>query len=308
MVVVIAVVLVLLGLLLPAASTLWKERRLAETVNILQGTLMTGRAQAMQTDGFETGFLAFVDREGAQRLVSITRFDPIDSMDPDEFRDLDPADIPVIRAAHQNVFRVTDAPDQILPPPIRVVPRYAVEVEDPATDRSYERFSELELANDDFGLNPPRGDQAQRHRNFFTMVFSTSGELVVWRDVLIQDADGDDPPDGFGDRTGLPVGPAPPDTATLTAYYSRTTDAELAIDPRAGTPVRFLVRDNPLGTVATNFPSVDGLLVYDDSIFSGLAAAEQRDFLLEYAQPLYVSRWTGAVVRGPVGETPRETP
>ncbi len=306
MVVVLAIILVLLGLLLPAASTLWNERRSAEVINTLKGILMTSRAQALRTNAVETGFLAFVDREGAQRLVPIERFDPIEALESDEFAALDPGDIPAIRAAHQNVFRITDAPDQILPAPIRVVPRYVIE-DEPAT-ATYKGFSDAELANNDFDWDAATVvfNQAQRHRNFFTMVFSTSGELLVGRDVLIQDADTGNPPDGsgFGDRTGLAVGPEPPDPTTTT-YYNTTTDTPQDIDPTgAGTPIGFLVRDNAPGTVAINFPSVDGLLVYDDSLFGGLPSAEKRNYLLRSAQPLYVSRWTGAVVRGPVGETP----
>lgn len=308
MVVVLAIILVLLGLLLPAASTLWNERRSAEVINTLKGILMTSRAQAMRTNAVEAGFLAFVDREGVQRLVPIERFDPIEAMESDEFAALNPGDIPAIRAAHQNVFRITDAPDQILPAPIRVVPRYVIE--DEPTTETYKGFSDAELANNDFDWDTATVvfDQAQRHRNFFTMVFSTSGELLVWRDVLIQDADTNDPLDdgfGFGDRTGLPVGPGYPEEPTTATYYSTTTNTPQAIDPTGdGTEIPFLVHDNPDDDVAINFPSVDGLLVYDDSLFGGLPSAEKRNYLLRSAQPLYVSRWTGAVVRGPVGETP----
>ena len=55
--------------------------------------------------------------------------------------------------------------------------------------------------------------------------------------------------------------------------------------------------------VAISFPSVDGLLVYDDSLFNEFDVdRDKRDFLLRTSQPMYVNRLTGSVVRGPVGE------
>ena len=71
MMVVVAVILIILGIALPAASSLWEERKAAETVNTIQGLLMTSRARAMQADAVETGFLAYVDSQGTQHLVSI---------------------------------------------------------------------------------------------------------------------------------------------------------------------------------------------------------------------------------------------
>ena len=32
----------------------------------------------------------------------------------------------------------------------------------------------------------------------------------------------------------------------------------------------------------------------------------KRDYLLKNAQPFYINRWTGAVIRGPIGEVPLE--
>ena len=63
-------------------------------------------------------------------------------------------------------------------------------------------------------------------------------------------------------------------------------------------------------TAALNFPSVAGLLVYDDSIFgeypdsddTDSAVVDKRDFLRERGQPIYISPQTGAIIRGPVGE------
>jgi len=59
------------------------------------------------------------------------------------------------------------------------------------------------------------------------------------------------------------------------------------------------------GGKAINFVSVDGLIIYDESAFKDLPASlptEKRNFLLRTGQPLYVSRATGSVVVGPLGE------
>ena len=283
MVVVVAVVLVILGLVLPAASTLWGQRKMAQAENAIQGLLMTSRVKAMQADGVETGFLAFVDGEGNQHLVTIEQHR--DNMhDP----------------AWQDVFVFTEDPDQILPTPIRAVPRYVVYEPGADEDREdWEEFSGRELANNDF--HDPAGDQAQRHRNFFTLVFSTNGQLLQNRDVLIQDADADE--NRSGDRTGLRVGPGGSDPPTTVKFHPRDDDEPKEIDPTGNsTPIPFLVTDDDKD-VAVNFPSVDGLLVYDDSLFNELTVSEKRGFVLLRGHPLYVSRWTGAVIRGPVGET-----
>ncbi len=290
MVVVVAIVLIVLGFVLPAASTLWEERKTSQAVNTIQGLLMTTRARAMQADGVETGFLAFVDHEGVQRLLPIEQVQPPTALSP-----LD-------RVAWENVFVIRDERDHVLPVPIRIVPRYVVEdlSLNPLAE-TFELFSDTELANDDFSTLPAgTDDQAQRHRNFFTIVYSTDGQLLVNRDVLIQDVNSDPDKNDLGDRTGLPVGPGDPDDATTEEYYIGDKSETLPI----GMAIPFVVRDNETDDTALNFLSVDGLLVYDDSLFTGLPdAAEKREYLLRSARPLYVSRWTGAVIRGPVGES-----
>jgi len=295
MIVVVAIVLVILGLILPAASTLWNERKTAQAVNAVQGLLMTSRAKAMEADGVESGFLAFVDEEGAHHCVSITQASP----SKEELANLNPLECAKLRRAYAIVFEITDDRDQVLPKPMRVVPQYVVDVPTTA-DSDPDTFSGLELANNDFQIPPDDVDEVQRHRNFFTMVFSTDGHLLVNCDVLIQDEDQNG--DGIGDRTGLRVGPGPPhNSATTTQYYTISGDAT-NIDPEPNPKeIPFLVTDED--DVAINFPSVDGLMVYDDSLFNEVTTPEKRSFLLRVGQPLYVSRWTGTVIRGPVGES-----
>ena len=74
-VVVVAIILIIVGLVLPAASELWNERRSAEAENVIQGLLMSERARAMQAGGVEGGILAFVDAEGniTLPLVGVVR-------------------------------------------------------------------------------------------------------------------------------------------------------------------------------------------------------------------------------------------
>ena len=291
MLVVIAIILLLAGVVVPAASSLWNERKMSDTVNTFQGLLMTTRVRAMQSEGGERGFFVYVDAQGDQRIVRIEQ--------PEE-RLADPD--------WQNVFQISDARDEILAKPIRIAPLYAVE--DESTGEPYTRFSLEELANSDF--DEPPGEQAQRHRNFFTVVYSTDGHLIPDRDVLIQDADEDD--DGVGDRTGLKVGPGPPNADYKTyKFYARDPSGSLGMEPLidvspfSDPPVTIpnLVIEPKNEEIALNFPSVSGLLVYDDELFNRVPTPEdKRGFLFGTAQPLYVSRYTGTVIRGPIGEAP----
>ncbi len=291
MIVVLAIVLVLLGLILPAASEMWEERKLADVETITQGMLMTTRANALRASGVDTGLLFVVDARGTQRIFPIEQ----DSDHPGN-------------VAWDNVFKVTQGRAYSLPAPIRVVPRYVVDEEVENSDGP-RVFTEAELANDNFVIPPPDSDIGQRHRNFFTMVFSSEGQLQVRRDVLIQDVDVAG--DGIGDTTGMPVGKGPdPDDANVGQYYTQdSSSSPKAIDPRAShlaEDIPYLVNDQSSGStaeIAINFPSVDGLLVYDDSLFRGLDdITQKRSFLLETGRPFYVNRNTGAVIQGPVGE------
>ena len=319
MVIVVAVILLIVGIVLPAASTLWRERRVAEAQDTISGLLMTTRARAMQDNFGDSGLFFYVDEAGVQRIVSIEQ-------------DAEMAASPDTREAWADVFKIrgtasprkettsVETPDRgyTLPAPMRVVPRYAVcdnengkstcHPEKLAPDGPYDLFSEVELANNDF--NTLAGDQAQRHRNFFTMIYSSSGQLRVRRDVLIRDLDADADKNPGGDITGLQVadeinnyyrrdptlGPTKPVNLAAGLSQNERESIDVVVDPK-----------DP--TIALNFPSVDGLLVYDESLFSNAGTAEQkRQFLLDAAQPFYVHRLTGAVIRGPVGETVAKAP
>lgn len=307
MVVVIAVIVLLVTLVLPAATALWGQRRISEAENTIQGLLMNARANALrassagnrqfmyyeyddtgalvrrQASGGESGLLFFVDSSGEQRVVSIAQ---LDSGDP----------------GWGNVFGVTPDRDLALPKPMRVVPRYVVR-EDEGSDDT-EAFSAQELANNDFGNLGPDTHIAQLHRNFFTLIYSGAGDLLTWRDVLVYDEDAD--ANGFGDRTGLAVG-ASVGSPEVAEYHLRAGGTG-PIDPQFGRSIPYLITggyEGPSSTpaAAINLPSVDGLLVYDDALFNEFTEVNgKRDYLLESAQPFYINRLTGDVIRGPSGE------
>ena len=296
--VVVAIVLVLMGLVVPSATTMWNERKSADAINTLQGLLMTSRARAMQSDGVEMGFFAYLDEAGVQHLISIEQ--PRDQLTDPEW---------------QNIFVISEERDQTLPAPMRVVPRSVVD--DPKDDpNGFATFSDEELANDNFTASPSTIHQAQRHRNFFTVIFGGDGQLLVDRDVLIQDRDDallsrtareGDKNDYRGDRTGLTVSPGDPEKTVTLKYYARDPSTGLGAaptiaEPAAGTTFPDMIVEPSDPETALNFPSVDGLLVYDESLYTGVPVEEKRNVLLRAGKPLYVSRWTGVVIRGPVGE------
>ncbi len=295
MVIVVAVILLVLGIVLPAASTLWKQRRISEAQDAISGLLMSTRAKAMENDFGDSGLFFYLDDAGVQRIATINQ-------------DAKKAANPDTREAWTNVFNVLPERTYALPVPMRVVPRYAVQDITTNPDAEpYQLFSEAELANTDF--NTTVGEQAQRHRNFFTMIYSSDGQLRVRRDVLIRDADAEEGTPELGDFTAYVVA----DEVTKYFLQNPSGTPTTPIDFAEGTPpavpefIDLVVDPQDHGT-ALNFPSVDGLLVYDESLFGAAGTPEQkRQFLLDASQPFYVHRLTGAVVRGPVGENEAPT-
>lgn len=311
LVVVMAIVLVLLGLVLPSASKMWENRKVADAENIIQGMLVTTRARAQRPNATETGLFFYLDRSGAQQIVTIEQVTPEAANCTKPPNQPDPAHN---REAWLDVFRIADESPLALPPPMRVVPRYVVDPLAQGGDSYY--FDDDELQNSNFE-NPysTAHNAAQRHRNFFTIIFDHEGRLLVWRPVFILDYNlvEDDPPAiNRGDVSGLPVGTG------FDAYGNGGgPNVSQFDDLQTGQPKRYpgtggqyeevcylvIDPDNAADPLAINFPSVDGLLVYDDSGFveAGDPAAK-REYLLRFAQPFYVNRLTGAVIRGPLGE------
>lgn len=314
LVVVMAIVLVLMGLVLPGATTLWAERKVADAENVIQGLLVTTRARAQRPSATETGLFFYLDRSGAQQVAVIEQVNREAAVsvaaECNNDHPVNKPDLSYNREAWQDVFQVVGDSVMSLPPPMRVVPRYAVEAD--ASPGMF-TFSDDELANSDFEKPfSATFDVPQRHRNYFTIVFDRRGEVRAWRSVLILDYDRDG--NRRGDVTGLPVGfDVNGNKPNVNKYFDIDGLPPLILafpaKPTGGgekETVCYLVVDDARSSdpVAINFPSVDGLLVYDDAAFveAGDPAA-RRAYLLRRGQPFYVNRLTGAVIRGPVGES-----
>lgn len=322
MMVVVAIVLILVAVGTPAVQSMWANQRRIDTLNTIQGMLTTTRAKAIQSGEGELGLFFFLDSKGVQRIASIRRATTTGVRTLLEENGynvpaalMDPTQIQNYELALRDVFEVT--PDRIytIPAPSRVVPRYVVEdrTNRPSAD-VWQLFSDEELANDKT-LDQPLDagtDNNQRHRNFFTIIFTSGGEVRPGRSVLILDTDTlhSDPP--RGDITGLSVGyDTSADAATVDQYFvanNSVLSVPIDVTSSPGLAIPFLVNDPDSTTTAINFPSVDGLLVYDDSLIRDLDdPADKRATLLRAALPVYINRLTGAIVQGPVGEIP-ETP
>lgn len=289
MIVVVAIVVILIGVVMPAVNAMWEDRKITGAENTIRGALMVAHRQAMSPGHNDTGLLFALDARGTQHLYLIEQR-------PAGQR---PEDALLARDRFVVTERVFT-----LPPPMRAVPRYVVDKESLAQDEKYRGFSPEELANNEFPIPPSPiiWQEPQRHRNYFSMVFSTDGELILGRNVLIYDEDEDAPSSGetYGDRTGMLV------SREVLDFFERDSSqgaSELPIDPdNSGLFLEWLVTDEQDG-IAINFPSVDGVLLYDDSVFKEMGLPEdKRDALLEMGVPLYVVGPACSIVRGPLGE------
>lgn len=289
MIVVISIILIVLSLVLPAAAALWAERKVSHAENVVEGFFMSTRAQAMR-EGRDIGFFSYVDDRGDQHFLSIAQVPPPDPSNTVQVE------------AYQNLFEFTDDRSATLLKPIRVVPRYVVDVPpEGAPPESPDYFDAGELSESDYLASDQDASPAQRHRNFFTVVFSPEGNLLSFRSVIMLDADLNK--DGLGVQTGLPV----TDESTASTEYVSFDGTSLPLsgqDPSFFIPGT-IVLGPPEKTVALNFPSVDGLLVYDDQLFSELDLSGKQPFLLRVGRPIYVSRMVGAIIRGSIGESQR---
>ena len=278
MIVVVAIIVLILAAVLPSLSSTWQQRKAADTETTVRGALATARMQALNNK--ERGLFFMLDPDTDEQKIYTIEAEPFDPVTEAGVIDEQSA---------ANRFKVLAGKVVTLSKPFRVTPRSVVDKE----DSSSWVWSNGELTNQDYRS----GSQTtlERHRNFFTIVFSPDGQLRVGRHVLIHDPDGDasgNPGHGLGDRTGLKVNTSP---TGATQWYEGTDTQTLS----TGLPQVI----DELGGWAINFASVDGLLVYDDSALEGpLTADEQRDYLLASSVPLYISRLSGAVVRGPRGE------
>ncbi len=271
---------------LPAVSRMWEDSRRADTDNKLRGLLMSARSRALNTTPH--GLFFYLEND-VQKAVFIEA-DPADPTSQD-----DEAGGVTIQDTNDRFRVVMDAKVYEFPAPFRVMPR---EVLDQTAPPAYD-WSDAELTNNDYTVlttdAPPNG--AHNHRNFFTVLFSKSGGLVMRNVVLIHDGPATAV---IGEITGLAV-------KNLTDYQVNTdASAPPASQFPSGATLPGMVYTTVGSTdVAINFPSVDGFLIYDDAVFADFldAGSGARDYLIRDAQPIYISRQTGATVRGPRGES-----
>ena len=316
LIVVIGIVSLLAVTVLPLIAGMWRDTRGADAANRINGLIRSARMRAL--GGRESGLFFFVE-SGVQRIAFIEA-DPPNYNDPEYFDattgdnnspDLgqgfdrnDGNDVGEQHAADR--FRVVEGNVYDLPAPFRAAPLATLEESLPESDR----WNDDELANDRYDdgevIFEPANGGPQNHRNFFTILFSTKGNLTKRGVVLIHDPappPTSNPQDAFGPGMGkvtlLPV--------AATDQYEDGTGARRKLEP-AGVELAGMVFADFSGVVALNFPSVDGLLVYDDAAFREYPddddsdpanIVDKREFLSESGQALYISWQTGAIVRGP---------
>ncbi len=299
MVIVVAIIVVLISIVLPSVSRMWDSRKIADAQSTVRNALTLAKRYALEPDGTETGVLFVLDGSGSQRLYIIHQeAQPIPAGTPTA---LIASETARANRSSSNRF-VLGEESYELPVPFRVLPRYVVEDEgDYSSELRYKAFNEEELASDTFpDSTASQWQEPQRHRNYFTMIFSTEGQLELGRDVLIHDAPGvgsQNPP--TGERTGLPVSAA---VAKYFLRHSQNGANSVELDPEGtGYELRDVIADS--NDVAINFVSVDGLILYDNDAFSQiLNMTAKREMLIETGIPYYVVGPSSAVVAGPIGE------
>ncbi len=282
--VVAGIITLLLAMTLPALSSMWAQRKEADVQNTLRGVLSSARVQA-KSHGERGLFFCLID--GVQKVFPIVR-EPLDpATDPAGLTDKDTLDR----------FLVVEGDVHTFPDPLRVVPRYVVD----RTGNNWQLWSTSDLINEAYRAPRP-GNQPQVHRNFFTMIFSADGRLMPSRNVLIHDVDVLPVafPNGFGDRTGLAV-------SAITLYYNR--DGTAIVLPGPALPD--IVDDTSNDGI--NFIGVDGILVYDESLFRDLIPVDdegalRQELIIGTGRPMYVSRVTGEIIMGPTAENEAPPP
>ncbi len=299
LIVVIGIISILVVSVLPILGALYRDTRGADAANRIQGLLKSARMRAL--GGMEAGLFFYVEPDTNIQRVVFIQAEPPDPRTP-----LSPGvkspDTGVGPECAVDRFRVLEENVYTLPPPFRAAPLAVLK--EPSDGGEW---SDTELANNDYDDTGVIFTESgpQNHRNFFTIIFSPEGRLVVNRSVLIHDpvADREDRDAHFkrgkvtlldvnatGNRQPAGDGPGPePLNCELPAMIATAATR---------TPA------------ALNFPSVAGLLVYDDSLFGEFPGSDERnpdvvdkrEFLRQRGQPIYISPQTGDIVLGPIGE------
>jgi len=277
----------ILGIVGPAVTSMWNQRLESQAQIVVAGALQSVQMQA-RTRG-ERGLLFYLD-DGIQKIAVIesarTLLDSSNSANPQITE-------PNILA---DCFDVSAGMIYRVPSPYRVVPRGVLDTNTPGNERN--TWNDVEVNHEDVYTslgNPAAGNQ--RHRNYFTVVFGPDGRLRVGREVLVHDP---------ANRTGLFR------QNKVTKYYDSSGTAvnfPNRVDGKTTKPDN-LVATSTSPSAAINFPAVDGVLVYDESVFKEMPLAgnagpgelDRRTWAARNGQPYYINRMSGELVRGPVGE------
>ncbi len=300
------IIALLLAMALPSFTSTWQERKLAQTLTILHGVLTSTRAKALNTS--ERGLFFYIDPLTRRQMIMPIVADPPNSDQASHEYSIDcglteAPDLPdpitdcITDLMAEHRFRPVEGEVYELPVPIRVAPRNIVDSA---------RWPESDIAHDHF--NQVSESDWPRHRNFFTVLFGADGKLIVGRDVLIHDVALRKPGslDHFAVRTGYYTKLRVDDP---THYYVHDENTRKKLDPGDKTLYDMIVEmdasDQPVPN-AINFTSVDGLLVYDESVLADMPYEDGQTFKGEYllgqGRPLYIDRLSGAVLQGPIGE------
>jgi len=289
---VVAIIGILLAVVLPGASSLWSQRNEAATANMMRGLLASARSQAVRRG--ERGLFFFVDPvDRVQRVVFIEAEPPDDTVDGLDLCDCDPsccdgticdpADSQCItEVSALNRFRVVSGGLYTVPAPYRVAPAWTLET----TDLGVTLWPD-QLENTLFPTHSSGSDTPRYHPNFFAILFGANGELVVGRNVLIHDPD--------GEVTGLLVNNVA-ETWIIDADGPDYVDISDASNPDL---YDIVVLDDDR---AANFISVDGLVVYNGAETADLDGIAVGEVLRREGQPFYITRYTGDIILGPRGE------
>ncbi|MCP4591149.1 MAG: prepilin-type N-terminal cleavage/methylation domain-containing protein [bacterium] len=314
MLTVVVIIVLILGMAVPAFTSMWDQRKQSQALNLLHGSLRTVRAKALHKS--EMGLFFYVDPVTQRQMIA-----PIvpDAPNPDpesheyktdcsgELASGDPITDCITDFMAQDRFRVVEGDIHELPAPFRVAPRSIL---------SLATWPEMDIAHDAFDqptLSATTG--WPRHRNFFTVIFGANGRLTHGRNVLIHDialrnqTNSAIKLDGRGKRTGLNVGDP------LNYYANDFADpggSPVPLDPDGKSLYDIIVEmDLSAATPgptqdAISFTSAGGLLLYDESTLTEIpyeaGSFFKRDHLLDAGIPLYITRMTGEVVEGPRGE------
>lgn len=173
MVVVVGVILIILGLVLPAFSKMWNDAQVRNSHQKIESLLRVARARSLDLHYIAYGVLFYVDPTHNHQVAVFIDALPY-PVAPDEVWP-DVCDRFVVDTNDGNLFSMSDF--------VRISPFEALEWED------------TDLLNNDY--------RTGKQRNFFAIIFQR-GSRARPNSYILYDVDKDD--DGLGDTLHLPVG------------------------------------------------------------------------------------------------------